>query len=95
MESPRRWRVGGRAGEARASEAGPGEVVVAVGNTWFSLVLGFARCAAPFLGPVEVHLELMMAAVRWIIAVKLVSVLQALTAMRSNSLILHKKFSIR
>ena len=47
------------------------------------------------LGPVEVHLELMMAAVRWIIAVKFVPVLQALMAMRLNSLILQKKFSIR
>jgi hypothetical protein len=47
------------------------------------------------LGPVEVHRELMTAAVRWIMAWKLWSVLSARRAMRLNSLSLQKKFSIR
>ena len=61
----------------------------------YTYVAGREGLLPAALGPVEVHRELMMAAVRWIIAVKLVSVLQALMAMRLNSLILQKKFSIR
>ncbi len=47
------------------------------------------------LGSVEVHRELMTAAVRWIMASKLRSVLSARMAIRLNSLSLQKKFSIR
>ena len=47
------------------------------------------------LGSVEIHRELMTAAARWMMAVKLVSVLSARIAMRLNSLSLQKKFSIR
>jgi hypothetical protein len=47
------------------------------------------------LRPVEIHRELMTAAARWMIAVKLESVLSARMAIRLNSLSLPKKFSIR
>ena len=47
------------------------------------------------LGPVEIHLEFMTAAARWMMASKLWSVLSARMAMRLNSLSLQKKFSIR
>lgn len=47
------------------------------------------------LVPVEIHRELMMAAPRWIIAAKLVSVLSLRMATRLNSLSLPKKFSMR
>jgi hypothetical protein len=47
------------------------------------------------LGSVWIHLEFITAAVRLIIASKLVSVLSARMAMRLNSLSLQKKFSIR
>jgi len=55
-----------------------------------------AREGAPEdLGPVEIHLELMMAAARWMQAAKLWSVVSARRAMRLNSLSLQKKFSMR
>ena len=47
------------------------------------------------LGPVENQRELMIAAPRWIIAAKLVSVLSLRIATRLNSLSLPKKFSIK
>jgi len=47
------------------------------------------------LRPVEIHLEFMTAAARWIMALKLWSVLSARMAMRLNSLSLQKKFSMR
>jgi hypothetical protein len=46
------------------------------------------------LGPVEIHLELMTAAHRWIIAVKLATVLHARMAMRLNFLSFRTWFSI-
>lgn len=62
-----------------------------------------ARKAAPSnvfnlmdaLGPVWIHLEFITAAVRLIMASKLISVLSARMAIRLNSLSLQKKFSIR
>ena len=51
--------------------------------------------AARELGPVDIHLEFMTAAARWMMALKLWSVLSARMAMRLNSLSLQKKFSIR
>ena len=50
---------------------------------------------AAVLGPVEIHREFMTAAARWMMALKLWSVLSARIAMRLNSLSLQKKFSIR
>ena len=47
------------------------------------------------LRPVEIHLEFMTAAARWMMALKLWSVLSARMAMRLNSLSLQKKFSMR
>lgn len=47
------------------------------------------------LRPVEIHREFMTAAARWIMALKLWSVLSARMAMRLNSLSLQKKFSMR
>lgn len=47
------------------------------------------------LGPVEIHLDWMAAAARWIMAEKLRSVLSLRKATRLNSLSLQKKFSIR
>ncbi|WP_339156947.1 IS66 family transposase [Bradyrhizobium sp. 2S1] len=47
------------------------------------------------LGPVWSHLEFITAAVRLIMASKLISVLSARMAIRLNSLSLQKKFSIR
>ena len=51
--------------------------------------------AARKLGPVDILLEFMTAAARWMMAWKLWSVLSARMAMRLNSLSLQKKFSIR
>ena len=50
---------------------------------------------APELGPVENQRELIIAAPRWTIAAKLVSVLSLRMATRLNSLSLQKKFSIK
>src|SRR5690554_1092580 len=47
------------------------------------------------LGPVEVHRAFSTAAAKWIMALKLESVLSDLMAIRLNSLSLQKKFSIR
>lgn len=47
------------------------------------------------LGFVEIHREFMTAAARWMMALKLWSVLSARMAIRLNSLSLQKKFSIR
>lgn len=47
------------------------------------------------LGPVENQRELIIAAPRWTIAAKLVSVLSLRMATRLNSLSLQKKFSIK
>ncbi|MER8832879.1 hypothetical protein [Mesorhizobium sp. M0909] len=47
------------------------------------------------LRPVEIHREFMTAAARWMMALKVWSVLSARMAMRLNSLSLQKKFSIR
>lgn len=47
------------------------------------------------LRPVEIYLEFMTAAARWMMALKLWSVLSARMAMRLNSLSLQKKFSMR
>ena len=44
---------------------------------------------------VEIHRELMSAAARWTMALKLASVLSVRRAMRLNSMSLPKKFSIR
>ena len=58
---------------------------------------GFFQQLGFFAGlrPVEIHRELMTAAARWMMALKLWSVLSARMAMRLNSLSLQKKFSIR
>src|SRR5208283_4631305 len=47
------------------------------------------------LGSVEIHRELMTAAARWMMALKLWSVLSARMAILLNSLSLQKKFSMR
>jgi hypothetical protein len=47
------------------------------------------------LGSVEIHREFMTAAARWMMALKLWSVLSARMAMRLNSLSLQKQFSIK
>jgi hypothetical protein len=58
-------------------------------------LIGLDFCSPYVLGSVWIHLEFITAAVRLIIASKLVSVLSARMAMRLNSLSLQKKFSIR
>jgi len=68
--------------------------------TGFGLTTNIIDCHESFirlsrLRPVEIHREFMTAAARWMMALKLLSVLSARMAIRLNSLSLQKKFSMR